>query len=125
MFLKGFFEDLSLSTTTINLNGNQVIGQSLTAKLFEEFTGINTTPISNASMSTVINGSNLTFSFGPNGMDQLNLALPSGFTYGWNSYGLQGNTWRILSFSQLFFDKYNNSSSSSSFPTAIGKLLEA
>ncbi len=31
----------------------------------------------------------------------------------------------LNTFRYQFFDKYNNSSSSSSFPTAIGKLLEA
>ena len=117
LFLTGFFHDFEFATSPQSLNNlNQGIGQSVTAKLFEEFTQLGTFPLSNGTPQIVstTNGTNLNFAFTPlnagfNPTLQLQLTLPSSSGLSWNNYGvINASDWKIIGFSQLYYDATNS-----------------
>ncbi len=104
-FLGGLFTDINLSTDT--LGSWTQIGQSLSAKLFTEFTG-QLTPLTTGTvsgMSIGVSTNDLLFNFSPSdplGIP-LTLSVPANSGLSWSNYGML-NSWHIISLSQLYYD---------------------
>lgn len=106
-YLNGLFTDINLETNPA-IGTWSKIGQSLSAKLFGEFTGqVMPLPANvNAPTTSIqVSPSDLNFSFTPSvlGGIPLKLTLPASAGLSWNNYG-GSSTWRIISFSQLYYD---------------------
>ncbi|MFN7013348.1 MAG: hypothetical protein ACK4ON_03655, partial [Bacteroidia bacterium] len=111
LFLGDFFEELNLSTGASLNSTTHHIGQGFSAKLFKELTRQNTFPLASGTpqIYTSISGSELNFGMSPIAIGfapplQLNLTLPTGSTLSWSNYGINLSNWRIVGFSQLYYD---------------------
>ena len=107
-YLNGLFTDINSSTTPSIGTWNQ-IGQTLTAKLFGEFTGQSmplVASVNTPTMSIQVNSNELNFSFTPTVLTgtPLKLTLPASAGLSWNNYG-SNTAWRIVGFSQLYYDR--------------------
>lgn len=107
-YLNGLFTDINSAATPSIGTWNQ-IGQTLTSKLFGEFTGQAMPLPSNVNtptMSIQVTSNDLIFSFTPSVLSEipLKLTLPASAGLSWNNYG-SGTAWRIVGFSQLYYDR--------------------
>ncbi|WNM19473.1 DUF6443 domain-containing protein [Flavobacterium capsici] len=114
LFLGGLFEDINLANT-VGLNGWNIIGQGLTASLFEDITGTPIPSSTNPTMTVTTNGSTAEFSFTPLSSSyvgtapQIRLTIPVGANINWNNYNATGTGgWKIIATSQLYYDEANS-----------------
>jgi RHS repeat-associated protein len=107
LFLNGYFEDINLSTQFTGFGNWSAITQSLTPKLFQEFTGQPGFPFSSPTLGSAIVGNSLQFTAGASllssNVKPLILVLPS--NYSWNNYNIVGTgKWHFIGFSQFYYD---------------------